>query len=234
MNYNADAFWASMAVNPNTETIGGGTGITVPKVRAIEISDPVYYMTDDGPVKDLKERDVAIATVVHDSMGGWVHQWIEPSMMQPDSSNPFEYGSVAGKAICANFTATLTAKAYFQFPKPKNIKVTEDLNFKIQYCMSTSAAGNVGLIFSYDIIQSGDNFSTPTVSNTKNETIAPPAVQYVLNNHTSATFTITAAELALIPSDHAMIVCSITRDITVGSNHAGKFMLVGVTAYQPV
>jgi len=101
--------------------------------------------------------------------------------------------------------------------------------------MSTSASGkNIGFIFSYDITQGGDNFTTPTVTNTKNETISPPTVQYVLSNHTSGTFTITAAELALVPSDHPIVVCSLTRDITVSDNHAGKVMLVGITAYQPV
>jgi hypothetical protein len=102
--------------------------------------------------------------------------------------------------------------------------------------MSTSATGkNVGLIFSYDIVQGGDNFTTPSVSTTRNETFNPPTVQYVLENHFNPTiFVITAAELALVPTDHPIVVCSLTRDITVTDNHAGKFMLVGITAYQPV
>ena len=227
-----DLFWTGIPFDTNTEVIGG---IAVPKVRAIEISDPVYYMTDDSQAADLRERDRLIANAVQSNMGGWPHQWIDPTMLQPDSSTPFEYGSIIGKAICANFTAALPAKAYFQFPLSKNINLALDLNFKIHYCMSTSASGkNIGFIFSYDITQGGDNFTTPTVTNTKNETISPPTVQYVLSNHTSGTFTITAAELALVPSDHSIVVCSLTRDITVSDNHAGKVMLVGITAYQPV
>jgi len=228
-----DAFWLTIPPTTDMETIGG---ITVPKVRAIEISDPVYFMTDDSQASDLRARDLAIANAVQTSLGGWMGQWIDPTMLQPDSSTPFEYGSVIGKTICANFTAALTAKAYFQFPLPKNTNRTLDLNFKIHYCMSTSAvAKNVGLIFSYDIVKAGDNFTTPTVSNTKNETFNPPTVQYVLENHVNPiVFSITAAELALVPTDHPIVVCSLTRDITVSDNHAGKFMLVGITAYQPV
>jgi hypothetical protein len=229
MNDN-DLYWASIASNANTETIGG---ILMPKVRAIEESDPVYYQIDDSMGKDLKERDMAIANAVQVALGGWFNQFIGPNSLYNDVASPFEYGTVAGRAVVCSFLPTLTSKAYFQLPIANNIKLTDNLYFKLIYCMSTSeTAKDVGLIFRYDIVQSGDQFSTPTVSQTNNESITVPNTQYVMNGYTSINFMIPVAQMGVV-TNHSIIVCSLERDITVPNNHAGKFMLAGVIAYQP-
>ena len=225
----ADIFWATIPVNSNTEAIGG---ITVPKVRAIEVSDPVYYQIDDSMGRDLKERDVLIATAVQSALGGWFNEFISPNELSNDETSPFEYGTIVGRAVTADFPATLSSKAYFQFPLASNAKLDADLNFLIHFGMSTSVVGKeVGLIFRYDIVQTGDYFGTPTVTQTNNENISTPSTQYTLLNYTSANFKITAAQMATVTA-HSMVVCSIERDVSIVNNHAGKFMLTGITAYQ--
>jgi len=226
----ADIFWTTITSNSNTETIGG---ILMPKVRAIEESDPVYYQTDDSSLKDLKERDVALATAIGNNLGGYFNQYIGPNSFYNDVTNPFAYGTVAGRAVTIDFSPVVTGVAYFQFPVASNLKLGSDLNFKLQYCMSTSQSGkSVGVIFRYDIVQTGDAFASPTITQTNSDTISAPNTQFVMNNYTSANFVIPAAQLSLITT-HSLIVCSIQRDITVGNNHGGLFMLSGVVAYQP-
>jgi hypothetical protein len=226
----SDVFWATITSNSDTETI---SGILMPKVRAIEESDPVYYQTDDSSLKDLKERDAALASAIGNNLGGYFSQYIGPNSLYNDVTSPFSYGTVAGRAVTADFSPTVTSIGYFQFPIASNLKLTADLNFKLQFCMSDSESGkSVGIIFRYDIVQTGDAFASPTVTQTNSESLTPPTTQFVMMNHTSANFKIPTAQLASC-SNHSLIVCSIQRDITVPNNHAGLFKLAGIVAYQP-
>jgi hypothetical protein len=225
-----DLYWASIASNTNTETVGG---IIMPKVRAIEESDPVYYQIDDSMGKDLKERDIALANAVQVGLGGWFNQFMGPNTLFNDIANPFEYGTVAGRGVTCDFLPTMVSKAYFQFAIANNVKLTENLYFKLIYCMSTSETGkSVGLTFRYDIVQSGDAYGSPTVTQTNNETLSVPNAQFVMNGYTSVNFMIPIAQMGVV-TNHSIIVCSIERDVSVPNNHAGKFQLAGIIVYQP-
>jgi len=228
----SNTFWAGIPVNTNTEVIGG---ITVPMVRGIEISDPVYYQIDDSMGQDLRMRDVALANSISSSLGGYFQQYIDPNMLSNDLAQPFDYG-IAGTTVCtADFPSTtaINPTCYFQFPIAKSLKLDQNLYFKLHFCMSTSSANNVQLAFNWALIKIGDSVSGGFTGG-GTEIIATPIVANTFANWTSATFQISAANLTAHAQTHGFITCSISRDNSIGSNHAGKFQLIGVSAYQPV
>jgi len=224
-------FWNTIPVNTNTEVIGG---ITVPKVRGIEISDPVYYQIDDSMGQDLRNRDLAIANAISSSMGGYFNQYIDPTTMSNDLVNPFNYGT-ANNACTADFPANTgtSPTCYFQFPIAKNLKLDQILYFKLHFCMSSSSANGVGLVWNYALVKPGDPM-TGGYAGGGTETIAVPATGLVLGNWTSIVFQISAAILTASAISHGMIICSLQRDNSIGANHPGKFQLAGVSVYQPV
>lgn len=214
----------------------GGSGISVPVVRAWEESDPVYYMVDDCPIADLKARDVALATFVTDTAGGVFNKdfW----SFNNDTTNPYEYGMV-GKVATTNFPVTATAKAWQQFTIPATVRSTADLTMKLIFAMSTGQTGKtVTVNFDYDLIAAGDSITSPTVSQSKSEEFSVTrTVANEVETHTSAQFTITAADLALLTIGgkqlaHSTCAFSIERTNSSLNNHGGTLQLLGVIFYQ--
>jgi len=230
----SNVFWAGIPVNTNTETIGGPSGVVVPKVRAIEISDPVYYDIDDRMGQDLRMRDVALATSIAAGTGGYFTQYVDPNFMSNDLTNPFNYGT-ANSACTADFPSNTgtTPTCYFQFPIAKNLKLDQILYFKLHFCMSSSSLNGVGLAFNYALVNQNDPM-TGGYAGGGAETIATPATGLTFSNWTSTVFQISAAILTASATTHGMIICSLSRDNSIVANHPGKFQLVGVSVYQPV
>lgn len=224
-------FWNTIPVNTNTEVVGG---ITMPMVRAIEISDPVYYQIDDSMGQDLRNRDVAIANTVQSSMGGYYNQYIDPNFMSNDMTNPFNYGT-ANNACTVNFPANTgtTPTCYFQFPIAKNLKLDQNLYFKLHFCMSTGSLNQPSLTFNYAIVKTGDPMSGGYTGG-GNELVTVPSTALVYSTWTSSIFQIPAAVLTASAETHGMIICYIQRDNSIGSNHPGDFQLAGISVYQPV
>ena len=225
--------------NTYTEFIGGYSGysgIEVPVVRALEESDPVYYMVADSPFADLKARDKALASFVTSVSGGIFSKDIWS--FNNDTSTPFEYG-ILGKTATSNFTSTATCKAWAQFVIPGNVRAGYDLNMKMVFAMSTSLASKVAKInFDYDLIKRTDIVTAPTVTASNSEEFAVPATANELGTYTSVNYKITAAQLAALGADltHAVCAFSLERVNTglVGDNHSGTFQLIGVTFYQTI
>jgi len=228
----SNTFWGTIPVNTNTEVIGG---ITMPKVRGIEISDPVYYQIDDSMGQDLRNRDVALANSISSSLGGYFAQYIDPNFMSNDLTNPFNYGT-ANNACTADFPANTgtTPTCYWQFPISKTLKLDQNLYFKLHYCMSSSSANHIGLVFNYALVNVGDAMTGGYAGGGSDTITVPPVTGLVFANYTSSVFEISAAILTASASTHGFIICSLQRDNSIITNHPGKFQLVGVSAYQPV
>ena len=228
----SNTFWGTIPVNTNTEVIGG---ITMPKVRGIEISDPVYYQIDDSMGQDLRNRDVALANSISIGAGGYFNQYIDPNFMSNDLTNPFNYGT-ANSACTADFPSNTgtTPTCYFQFPIAKNLKLDQILYFKLHYCMSSSSpVGQVGLVFNYALVNVGDPMTGGYTGGGADTIPTPPVIGLYLANYTSTVFEIPAATLTASASTHGLIICSLQRDNSIAPNHSGKFQVVGISVYQP-
>lgn len=231
MPNDSDSFKATLLpANSNTEETPAGSGLFLTKVRWLEQADPVYYLVDDQPIMDLYNRDIQLASQIQANLGGWFHQHVPANQLSNDTTIPYTVGTIDNMIASADFPSTVNAKSYFQTTTARNINVNSDLYIKLQYAMSTSdTSKNVALTFRYDYYEVDDVFGSPSATNTLITTIVPPDT---MNQYQSYTDTILKVPASDITNSFQYMAFSLERDVTVASNHGGKFQLVGVTLYQ--
>lgn len=221
-------------------------GIEVPKVRAWEESDPVYYLVDDAPLADLRARDDAIASFATTVGAGIFSKDFWSFNNDTDPAFSYEYGIVS-KAATTNFLGSRTCRAYNQFSLPSQVRADSDILVKLNYSMADNfASKRAKMTLYYDIAKRGDSlvsipiaqqgsdsviFSTPNSINTLEnwcEEVDPP--EDIRPYH----FVIPASALTALGTGlhGALLSFVLERTVDIVDNNAAKLQLFGITFYQ--